>query len=208
MRSIRVKVTVITVVAILISILAVFLASFFTIQEENERSSRGFMNLLAQNTQASVEEYLQSIEQSVEIVANVAYDTLDSVTLATAPRSGRRSSQPRRTPIWPSTAPDCSRPARASPATRTASAPITSALRRRSARRSTASSTRGSARPASPSGSRWTRGSWTPTTSRTPPGSTPRSGGAAHPGSGPTPPITSMRRSPTPTSSRSTRPGR
>ena len=81
MRSIRVKITAITIVAILTSILSVFAASFLIIQSETDQNSVGMMNLIDQDTQKSLEKYFESIEQSVEITANIAIDSLDSVFL-------------------------------------------------------------------------------------------------------------------------------
>ena len=81
MHSIRVRITAITIAAILTSILSVIGASFFTIEEENDRSLTEVMNLIGQNTQQSLEKYLDSIEQSVEMAANIAAERLDSIVL-------------------------------------------------------------------------------------------------------------------------------
>ena len=81
MHSIRVRITAITIAAILTSILSVIGASFFTIEEENDRSLTEVMNLIGQNTQKSLEKYLDSIEQSVEMAANIASEGLDSIVL-------------------------------------------------------------------------------------------------------------------------------
>ena len=101
MHSIRVRITAITIAAILTSILSVIGASFFTIEEENDRSLTEVMNLIGQNTQKSLEKYLDSIEQSVEMAANIATERLDSIVLiengvyANAP--GQKERTPRQT---------------------------------------------------------------------------------------------------------------
>ena len=81
MRSIRTTITAITIVAILTSILSVFAASFLIIRNETDQSSVAVMNLIDRDTQKSLEKYFESIEQSVEIAANIAVDELDSVFL-------------------------------------------------------------------------------------------------------------------------------
>ncbi len=81
MRSIRTMITAITIIAILTSILSVFTVSYLIIQRETDQNSVGMMNLIDQDTQKSLERDLASIEQSVEITANVAVDDLDSVLL-------------------------------------------------------------------------------------------------------------------------------
>ena len=81
MHSIRFKITAITVAAILVSILAVFTASFLIIRSETDQNSVGMMNLIDEDTRKSLEKYFQSIEQSVEIAANIAVEDLDSVFL-------------------------------------------------------------------------------------------------------------------------------
>lgn len=81
MHSIRVRITAITIIAILTSILAVFVASFLIIRSETDQNSVGMMNLIDEDTQKSLEKYFESIEQSVEIAANIAVEDLDSVLL-------------------------------------------------------------------------------------------------------------------------------
>ncbi len=81
LHSIRVKITAITILAILTAIVSIFAASYSTIRRENDRKSGEAMRLISENTQKALEKYIESIEQSVEMVANIAGDTLDSVTL-------------------------------------------------------------------------------------------------------------------------------
>ncbi|MBR2677645.1 MAG: EAL domain-containing protein [Solobacterium sp.] len=98
MKSIRAKITAITVSAILISILSVFAASFSSIQKENDRRSAETMRLLGENTKEILNEYFLSIEQSVEMAANIASDSLDSVILVEAGATGRSAGTEERTP--------------------------------------------------------------------------------------------------------------
>ena len=81
MHSIRVRITTLTIMAILTSILAVFVASYMVIRNETDQNSVRMMNLIDQDTQKSLEKYFESIEQSVEIAANIAVEDMDSVFL-------------------------------------------------------------------------------------------------------------------------------
>ena len=81
MRSIRIQITAITIAAILSSILLVFGASYAVIQSETNQNSADMMNLITRDTKKSLEKYFESIEQSVEIAANIAVENLDSVFL-------------------------------------------------------------------------------------------------------------------------------
>ncbi len=97
MKSIRVKIAAITVIAILTSILSVFAACYPAIQAENDRNSVNTMNLIGRDTQKSLEKYLNSIEQSVEMAANIASDSLDSVVLLECGAAGAYAGQTERT---------------------------------------------------------------------------------------------------------------
>ena len=57
MHSIRIQITIITILAILTSILAVFTASFLSIKEETDQNSVRMMNLIEQDTQKNLEKY-------------------------------------------------------------------------------------------------------------------------------------------------------
>ena len=81
MHSIRTRITVITIVAILTSILCVFTASYFIVQTQTDEDSVRMMNLIGQESQKTLEKYFENIAQSVEIAANIAIDDLDSVLL-------------------------------------------------------------------------------------------------------------------------------
>ena len=79
--SIRTKFTVITVLAVLISSLAVGGISIASIWDTGRQTSGEAMNLLCDNRRQSVNEYLFSIEQSVDMVARYAGENLSSMEL-------------------------------------------------------------------------------------------------------------------------------
>ena len=81
MRSIRFNITVITVLVILTSVLSVFWASYFIIQNETDQNSVRIMNLINQDTDKALEKYFGSVSQSAEITSKIAIDELDSVFL-------------------------------------------------------------------------------------------------------------------------------
>ncbi|MBR2529060.1 MAG: EAL domain-containing protein [Blautia sp.] len=82
MHSIRIRITVITIVAIITTILCVFAASFATLRAENNRNSVEKMSLIGQDTKKSIEKYTESIEHAIEMITNIASDSLDRVILA------------------------------------------------------------------------------------------------------------------------------
>ena len=96
-NSIRFKVTAIAVAAVLVALLAVFAASYPTIQEETDRSSVEMMRLIGENTKNTLDEYFVSIEQSVNLAANMAVDSLDSVVLVECGAAGTYAKQNERT---------------------------------------------------------------------------------------------------------------
>ena len=81
MHSIRSTITIITVLVILTSVLSVFGASYVIIQRETDENSVNMMNLINEDTDKALEKYFGSIEQSGEIIANIAVEDLDSVML-------------------------------------------------------------------------------------------------------------------------------
>lgn len=81
MHSIRVRITAITILAILSSILAIYFAGVATMRGRTDRNSIEMMNLIAEDTEKSLEKYFESIEQLVETTANFADEGLDSVFL-------------------------------------------------------------------------------------------------------------------------------
>ncbi len=81
MRSIRSTITLITILVILTSIISVSCASQIIIRNETDENTVDMMNLINDSTEWLLDNYFQSIEQSVGIVANIAVDDLDSVFL-------------------------------------------------------------------------------------------------------------------------------
>lgn len=81
MRSIRTKLTLITLIAILVSVVAVGGVSIFSIRNEGERSSYKEMTLICENLEKSVEEYLRSVGQSVDMISLYAGEDLAGVDL-------------------------------------------------------------------------------------------------------------------------------
>jgi len=98
MHSIRSKLTAITIAAILTSILSVVAAGYLTVNTENERNTKEIMNLISKNTSQTLEAYFSSIEQSVKMTANIAMETLDSVTLVEGGVAGTYAAAQERTP--------------------------------------------------------------------------------------------------------------
>ena len=92
MRSIRSTITLITVLVILASIIAVSGASHIILRSETDNNSVDTMNLINDGAEKILENYFESIQQSSEIVANVAIEDLDSVFLVEcgAIRSGEK----------------------------------------------------------------------------------------------------------------------
>ena len=97
-NSIRFKITAITVAAILLAILAVFGASYYSIHAETDRRSVEIMRLIGENTKNTLDEYFASIEQSVSLAANMAADSLDSVVLVECGAAGSYAREQTRSP--------------------------------------------------------------------------------------------------------------
>lgn len=81
MRSIRTKITALMLAAILISITSFGLIGiYFTVTESTRMSARD-LYLICENRKASLNEFLESIEQSVSMIARYATDSLDGIAL-------------------------------------------------------------------------------------------------------------------------------
>ena len=89
MHSIRFKISAITIAAILVSILAVLVTVIATVGEESDRNATQNLALLCDNTCLSLNEYFDSIEQSVEMAASITADSLDSVALVEGGVAGK-----------------------------------------------------------------------------------------------------------------------
>ena len=81
MHSIRVKITAVTIAAILTSIFALGGIGILTIGMESDRSSVEKMRLITENTEYHLDAYLDSVEQSVEMAVHVADDSLENLDL-------------------------------------------------------------------------------------------------------------------------------
>ena len=78
MHSIRYKIVLLTVAAIVVSIFSIGLISIYTIRAAQNQNSRDRMFLTAQNVSMSLDSYLNSVEQSVETVYNYASEDLSN----------------------------------------------------------------------------------------------------------------------------------
>ncbi|MBQ3380692.1 MAG: hypothetical protein IJG58_02880, partial [Oscillospiraceae bacterium] len=78
MRSIRGKMTVLTVAAVIISILSIGVISILSIRAEEENAARQQMTLISQVGQMKLDASLNSIEQSVLTVFRFATEELNS----------------------------------------------------------------------------------------------------------------------------------
>ena len=81
MHSIRVKITAVTIAAILTSIFALGGIGIMTIGMEGNQSSVEKMSLLTENTQQRLNAYLSSVEQSVEMAVHMADDSLKNLDM-------------------------------------------------------------------------------------------------------------------------------
>ena len=87
-HSIRFKITAITVAVILATVLTVVVICYNPIRIETERDSVEMMRLIGQDTKGMLDEYFVNIEQSVDMAANEAIDSLDSVILVECGAAG------------------------------------------------------------------------------------------------------------------------
>lgn len=81
MHSIRLKMTAVTIAAIITSILALGGIGILTIGAESDRSSAEKMRLISENTQLRLDAYLESIEQSVNMAIRIARDSLKGLDI-------------------------------------------------------------------------------------------------------------------------------
>ncbi len=90
--SIRFKITVITITAILIAILCIFAVSYPGLKTETDLRAVEVMDLIGEDTKNVLDEYFAGIEQSVRLAVNMAVDSLDSVTLVECGAAGEYAS--------------------------------------------------------------------------------------------------------------------
>ena len=81
MHSIRVKITAVTIAAILTSIFALGGIGILTIGMESDQTSVEKIRLLTENTQQKLNAYLSSVEQSVEMAVHMADDSLENLDM-------------------------------------------------------------------------------------------------------------------------------
>ena len=81
MHSLRVKSTFITVMGIVVSLACFAFVSYITVGSEADASSAEKMHLLSENAREELDNYLDSIEQAVEMCAHFANASLDGVAL-------------------------------------------------------------------------------------------------------------------------------
>ncbi len=98
MHSIRSRIIAVTAAAVLLSMLAFVAVTYTTVRTEGDRSAAANMNLLSRNVQQSLDEYLGSIRQSVEMAAHYATDILDPVVLVECGAAGSAAGTEPRTP--------------------------------------------------------------------------------------------------------------
>ena len=91
-HSIRTRIAGIMIAAILITVVAVFIASISAVQLEVDQRAVRMMNLIADDAAKSVEKYLESTQQAVESSATLADETLDSAVLVSSGVGGGRTS--------------------------------------------------------------------------------------------------------------------
>ncbi len=94
MHSIRIKITAVTLAAVLTSLVAFIGIGFFTMVEENDKASVEKLNLLSQNAQKTVDGRLNSLKRSVDVVADIAEDSLASLNLAEVGGANRAARTP------------------------------------------------------------------------------------------------------------------
>ena len=92
-NSIRFKITAITVAAILAAVLTVFAVSYAPVRTETDQRSVEMMRLIGESKKNELDEYFLSVEQSVNLTANMAADSLDSVVLVECGAAGHNAGQ-------------------------------------------------------------------------------------------------------------------
>ena len=95
MHSIRGRIIAITAAAVTASILVFMTITYFTLGDEAARNTAEKMNMMCRNVQLSLDEYLASIRQSVEMAARFATDSLDPVDLVECGAAGSNAGKER-----------------------------------------------------------------------------------------------------------------
>ncbi|MBR4909469.1 MAG: diguanylate cyclase [Acidaminococcaceae bacterium] len=81
MHSIRTKITLMTIAAILTSLLAFIVIGYLTLGKEGDRNSVEKMNLLSQNAEKTADVRLNSLKTAVDMTAHFAGRSLEAVDL-------------------------------------------------------------------------------------------------------------------------------
>ena len=81
MHSIRIKITAMTIAAILTSLLAFIIIGFLTLGKESDRNSVKTMNLLSQNAEKTADARLNNLKTAVDMTAHIAGNSLAAVNL-------------------------------------------------------------------------------------------------------------------------------
>ena len=79
MHSIRVKIAFVTITAILVSMLSLGLIGVYTLRVESDRSSVEKLNLMSENAGKTLDAYLNSLQQSVEMALHLANDSTEKL---------------------------------------------------------------------------------------------------------------------------------
>ena len=82
MHSIRLKITSLTLAAILTSIIVLGGIGVLTIGVQSDRASADKMQLIAENTEQLLDGYLKSLQQSVDMAIHIAEESLDGLAPA------------------------------------------------------------------------------------------------------------------------------
>ena len=98
MHSVRYKITAITIIAILLTVLAVVYTAFSTMGAESDKTSAEMMYLTCESTGKTLDDYLDGIEQSLDMAAYIAMDSLDSVALVEGGVAGTYAKSATRSP--------------------------------------------------------------------------------------------------------------
>ena len=98
MHSVRYKITAITIISILLTVLAVAYTAYSAIGAENDKTSAEMMYLTCETTGKTLDDYLDGIEQSLDMAAYIAMDSLDSVALVEGGVAGTYAKNTKRTP--------------------------------------------------------------------------------------------------------------
>lgn len=81
-NSIRNKITALMIAAILISVLTFGITGIYFVVKETSRLSARNLSLVCENRKDVLDEYLESVQQSVNMIGRYSVDSLDSVALA------------------------------------------------------------------------------------------------------------------------------